>query len=273
MPNFSWPGHPDVPMIGDTSLAALLAGTDLPPGSPSELRPLAEALTELRAQPAVDELAGEAETLAAFRNQFGAAGLAHQPPTRTPARRRHLPVKAVAAAAAVLSLGGIATAAYAGALPATVQRLAHDVIGAPAPDTRPSTGPSPIGPAPTGDPRYGLCTAWAHAKAHGTAKQRAVAFGKLAAAAGGTANVTAYCATAAPPRTSLSQTPQPSPAPHATGRPSALPTPHSTGQPSGLPTPHGTGAPTVRPTPQSTGQPSGLPTPHGTGAPTVRPTP
>jgi hypothetical protein len=233
-------------MIGDTSLAALLAGAGLPPGSPSELRPLAEALAELRAQPDVDELAGEAETLAAFRNQFGAPGLAHQRPARTPAaRRRRLPVKAVAAAATVLSLGGIATAAYAGALPATVQRLAHDTIGAPAPDTR----PSPIGPAPTGDPRYGLCTAWAHAKAHGTAKQRAVAFGKLAAAAGGTANVTAFCATAAPPRTSPSQAPQPSPAPHATGRPSPLPTPHSTGQPSGLPTPHGTGARTVPPPP------------------------
>jgi hypothetical protein len=251
-------------MIGDTSLTALLAGTELPPGSPPELRPLAEALAELRAQPAVDELKGEAKTLAAFRNQFGVPRRAHHPPARTPApRRRHLPVKAAAAAAAVLSLGGIATAAYAGALPATVQRLAHDVIGGvPAPATRSSIGPSPAGPAPTGAPGYGLCTAWAHAKAHGTAKRRAVAFGKLAAAAGGAANVTTYCATAAPPRTSPSQTAQPSSAPHGSGRPSAPPTPHSTGKPSGLPSPHATGAPTVRPTPDSTGKPSGLPTPR-----------
>jgi hypothetical protein len=266
MPNFLWPGHRDAPMIGDTSLAALLAGTELPPGSPPELRPLAEALAELRAQPAVDELKGEAETLAAFRSQFGAPRPAHHPPARTPApRRRHLPVKAAAAAATVLSLGGVATAAYAGALPATVQRLAHDVIGAPAPATRSSIGPSPAGPAPTGAPGYGLCTAWAHAKAHGTAKQRAVAFGKLAAAAGGAVNVTTYCATAAPPRTSPSQMPQPSPAPHGTGRPSALPTPHTTGRPSGLPSPHGTGAPTVRPTPHNTGKPSGLPAPRSSG--------
>jgi len=266
MPNFLWPGHRDVPMIRDTSLAALLAGTELPPGSPPELRPLADALAELRAQPAVDELEGEAETLAAFRNQFGAPGPAHHPPARTPApRRRHLPVKAAAAAATVLSLGGIAAAAYAGALPATAQRLAHDMIGAPAPAARSSIGPSPPGPVPTGDSGYGLCTAWARAKAHGTAEQRAAAFGKLAAAAGGAAHVTAYCATAAPHRASPSQTPQPSPAPHGTARPSALPTPRSTGKPSGLPSPHATSAPTVRPTPHSTGKPSGLPTPRSSG--------
>jgi hypothetical protein len=276
MPNILWPRHRDVP-IGDTSLAALLAGTELPPGPAPELRPLAEALAELRAQPASDELEGEAKTLAAFRNQFGAPRIAHQPPARTPPpRRRLLPVKA-AAAATVLSLGGIATAAYAGALPATVQRLAHHIIGAPAPGTEPALRPSRARPATTGDPAYGLCTAWAHAKTHGTAEQSAVAFSKLAAAAGGAANVTAYCATAAPPGTSASHMRHPVPTPHGTGQPSGLPTPHGSGQPSGLPTPHGSGkpsglptphgseGPTVRPTPASTGKPSGLPTPRGSG--------
>ena len=265
MPNILGPGHPDVP-IGDTSLAALLAGTELPPGPAPELRPLAEALAELRAQPASDELEGEAETLAAFRSQFGAPRIAHRPPARTPPpRRRLLPVKAAAAAAAVLSLGGIAAAAYAGALPATVQRLAHDIIRAPAPGTQPALTPSPARPATTGDPAYGLCTAWAHAKAHGTRKQQAAAFGRLAAAAGGAGNVTTYCATAAPPGTSPSQIPQPSPTPHGTGRPTGLPTPHGSGKPSGFPAPHSTGGPTVRPTPHSTGKPSGLPTPHSSG--------
>jgi hypothetical protein len=266
MPNFLGPEHRDAPMIQDASLAALLAGRELPPGSGPELRRLAAALAELRGQPASDELAGEAETLAAFRSQFGAPRAPHQPPAPTPPRRRLL-VMAAAAAATVLSLGGIATAAYAGALPAQVQRLAHDIIGAPPPDTQPAPTPSSARPATAGDPGYGLCTAWAHAKAHGTAEQRAVAFRRLAAAAGGAGNVTRYCATAAPPGMRYSQTPQPSPAPHATGKPAGVPAPHASGKPSGLPTPHHTGTPTVQPTPHSTGKPSSLPTPHGSSGP------
>ena len=250
-------------MIGDTSLTALLAGDELPAGSGPELRPLAEALAGLRARPVNDELAGEAETLAAFRNQFGAPRVPHRPPARAP-RRRLLPAKAAAAAAAtLLSLGGIATAAYAGALPTTAQRFAHDIIGAPAPGGQPALTRSPTGSATVSGPVHGLCTAWAHAKAHGTAAQRAVAFSRLAAAAGDRSNVTAFCATAALPGTSAAHMPQPSPAPHATGKPSGLPTPHATGKPSGLPSPHGTGPRTVRPTPHSTGKPSGLPTPRG----------
>jgi hypothetical protein len=265
MPSFLWPGHRDVP-IGDTFLAALLAGTELPPGSALELRPLAEALAGLRGQPASDELEGEAKTLTAFRGQFGAPRIAHRPPARMPSPRRRLrPVKAAAAAATVLSLGGIATAAYAGALPATAQRLAHDIIGAPAPGSQPAIRPSWAGPATTADPAYGLCTAWAHAKAHGTGKQRAVAFARLAAAAGGAGNVTRYCATTAPPSMSPSQTPQPSATPHGTSRPSGLPAPHASGKPSSLPGPRTTGPPTARPTPHGTGKPGGLPTPRSSG--------
>jgi hypothetical protein len=270
MPNFLWPGHRDVPMIKDTSLAALLAGAELPPGAAPELRPLAEALAELRAQPASDELAGEAASLAAFRDQFGALRMTHRPPARKPPlMSRPRLVKAAAAAATVLSLSGVAAAAYAGALPAPVQRLAHASIGAPPPGTRPALMPSSARPATTGDPAYGLCAAWAHAKAHGTAEQRAAAFARLATAAGGAGNVTLYCATAAPPGRSPSQTPQPSPAPHGTGRPTGLPAPHGSGQPSVLPTPHASEGPTVHPTPDRTGKPSVLPTPHATRGPTA----
>jgi len=272
MPSFLAPGHRDVPMIEDTSLAALLAGTQLPTGSAPELRPLAEALAELRARPASDELAGEAETLTAFRNQFGAARTIHRPPARKPSRlSRPLLVKAATAAAAFLSLSGIAAAAYAGALPAPVQQLAHDAIGAPPPGPQPAITPSSAGPATSGGPAYGLCTAWAHAKAHGTRKQQAAAFGRLAAAAGGPSKVTAYCATAAPPGTPPSQIPQPAPAPHTTGQPSGFPTPHGSGRPSVLPTPHGSGQPSVLPTPHSTGQPSVLPTPRGSTGSTAHP--
>jgi hypothetical protein len=250
-------------MIADTSLAALLAGTELPVDSAPELRPLAGALAELRGQPASDELEGEAEALAAFQSRFPPPRMAHRPPARIPPpRRRLLPVKAAAAAATVLSLGGIATAAYARALPTAVQRLAHDIIGAPSPDTQPAITPSSAGSATTGDPAYGLCTAWKRAKAHGTAGQRAVAFSRLAAAAGGAGHVTAYCAAAAPPGMSPSQPPQPAPTPHGTSRPPGLPAPRASGKPTGLPGPYRTGAPTVRPTPHSTGESSGLPTPH-----------
>jgi hypothetical protein len=272
MPNLRWPGHRDVPMIEDTSLAALLAGAELPPGSSPELRPLAEALAELRGQPAGDELDGEAETLAAFRSQFGAPRMAHRPPAGAPPpRRRLLPVKAAAAAAIALSLGGIATVAYAGALPAGVQRIAHDIIGAPPPRAQPAIRPSQAGTGTASDPAYGLCTAWKHAKADGTAEQRAAAFGRLAAAAGGAGHVTAYCATAPPPGASASPTPRPVPTPYASGKPTGLPTPHGSGQPTSLPTPHGSGQPTGLPTPHGSGKPSTLPTPHGSVGPAEHP--
>lgn len=248
-------------MIADEPLAALLAGAEVPAGSGPEVRPLAEALAGLRGQAASDELAGEAAILAAFRNEVGAPGMPHRPPARMP-RRRLLPIKATAAAAMVLSLSGIAAAAYAGALPAQVQRLAHHIIGAPPPAARPGLAPPSARPATSDDPAYGLCTAWAHAKAHGTAAQRAAAFARLATAAGGAGHVTRYCATAAPPSRPLSQTPQPSPAAHGTASPSGHPRPHASGKPTELPGPHGTAAPTVHPTPHSTGKPSGLPTPR-----------
>jgi hypothetical protein len=144
-----------------------------------------------------------------------------------------------------------------------LQRIAHDIIGAPAAGAQPATRPSPHIPAATGQPAYGLCTAWAHAKAHGTAEQRAAAFNALATAAGGPGNVTAFCtamARTAPP----SSHPAPTPS-HHSGKPTALPTPQGSGKPGGLPTPQGSGKPTGLPTPHRSGKPSVLPTPHNTG--------
>jgi hypothetical protein len=274
MPNSVWPRHEDAPVIGDEPLAALLAGAELPPGSGPELRSLAEALAGLRGRAASGELAGEAEALAAFRNQFGAPGtVPRHRARRSSPRFRRLPVRAAAAATVtVLGLGGLATASYAGALPASLQRFAHDVIGAPASGTRPVMSPSWAVPGASHRP-YGLCVAWAHARAHGTRKQQATAFRELAAAAGGRGNVTAYCATAAHPGTSPPTRPQPDPTPHGHGKPTGLPSPHGTGKPSGLPSPHGHGKPTGLPSPHGTGKPSGLPTPHATGKPSALPTP
>jgi hypothetical protein len=277
MPNFTGPSRRDAPLISDAALAALLAGAELPPDSASQLRPLAEALTELAGRPVGDELAGEADTLTAFREHFGAPRSAHHVSrSRRPRQRsRHLPLRAAAAVATILGLGALATAAYASALPAGLQRLAHDLIGAPAAGALPATKPSLAIPAASGRPGAGLCTAWARAKAHGTRKQRAAAFSELAAAAGGPGNVTAYCAAAArTPSPSSRAAPTPSqhsgrpaglPTPHGSGKPTVLPTPHGPGKPTVLPTPHGSGKPTVLPTPRGSSKPGALPTPHNTG--------
>lgn len=84
MPNFPWVSRGDAPAISDASLTALLAGADATAGSAWEVQPLAEALAELAGQPASDELEGEAEIMAAFRNQFGAPSMPTAHPTGEP---------------------------------------------------------------------------------------------------------------------------------------------------------------------------------------------
>lgn len=183
---------------------------------------------------------------------------------RSRPRLRRLPLRAAAAAATIVGLGSLATAAYAGALPAGLQRLAHDIVGAPAVGAQPAVRPSPAIPSAASDQLgYGLCAAWTHAKAHGTRKQRAVAFQELAAAAGGPANVAAYCTATAHTATPPSSYPAPTPS-HHSGKPTSLPTPHGAGKPTALPAPHGSGKPTALPTPHGSGEPTGQPAPRRT---------
>ncbi len=171
-----------------------------------------------------------------------------------------LSAKAAAAAVAAVTVMGGAAAAYAGALPAPAQQLAHNTIGAPSPASSHSPGgpqATPAGPDASGPAAFGLCTAYAHAKAHGSASQQSVAFRNLAAAAGGAAKIAAYCATVPHPGSS-----------HAGGRPTAVPShSHPAGQPStppsqaaGQATSHPTGKPTALPTTHPTGKPTGAPT-------------
>ncbi len=204
MPNFLQPAARDGLPFSDAALAALLAGTEPPEPMPG-LQPVADVLAALRSGPTRDELAGEASVLAEFRRGAGVAA-------RTPAPHRPRRVTsrvgaraAVAAAVAALSLGGLATAAYAGMLPAPMQRLAHDTIGAPA---APSGSPAKthlarnrtsVLPGTTGPTAHRLCTAYTLAKAHGTAAQRAAAFHNLVGAAGGAGKVAAFCGTAVHP--------------------------------------------------------------------------
>jgi hypothetical protein len=252
MPNLWWLSRQDAPDMGDASLAALLAGSEPAEGLAPGLQPLADALAALTARAASDELAGEAAALAEFHSRVGVPV-----PVSRSRHRRHplltslLSARAAAAAAvAALGLGGFATAAFAGALPAPAQQFAHHTFGAPASDgqltgTHPGATATPAGPDATGPAAFGLCTAWAHAKAHGTPSQQAVAFRNLAAAAGGASNVAAYCAAVPHPGPPSSHTAHPTgpPASHPTGPP----TPHPTGPPTSHPTPHATGQPTSHP--------------------------
>ncbi len=237
MPNFPWSGRQEAAPLSDGALAALLAGAGLPAEAPTELRAVAEALTALTGSPAGDELAGETAALAAFRDRLGVPGPVTRRRRRPPLLAPVLSAKAAAVAVTVLSLGGLATAAYAGALPAPAQELAHSAIGAPAAHPtaadHPAGSASPVGPDATGHPAYGLCTAWAHAKAQGTHKQQATAFRNLANAAGGAANVTAFCAAVAHPGSTAHPTSSP-----PAGKPTAQPaSSHPTGKPSPHPTP------------------------------------
>ncbi len=179
-------------------------------------------------------------------------------------------------------MGGAAAASYAGVLPAPVQKLAHDTIGAPArPPARPvPAAASPGQPATRGPDRSGPCTAYANTQAHGSAAQRAVAFRRLAAAAGGAGKVAAYCATVPHPGSAAvghptgqpTTLPSPAHATHSPGQPTALPTQahatHSPGQPTALPTQahatHSPGQPTAHPTQAHSGQSpaTGQPTSH-----------
>jgi hypothetical protein len=229
MPNLPWPGRRDVSAISDAALSALLAGAELPTGSPPELRPVAEALAALTAAPAGDELTGEAEALAVFRERFGIPNRTHRARRRHAARSRLLSARAAAVVTvAALGIGGLATAAAAGALPGPFQSFAHSTFGAPTAPAVPAapaapaasavtpltdSSPSPVGRDATGRAASGLCNAWEH----GNGKKKGAAFRNLAAAAGGADKVAAYCATVPHPGPSKQARP------HGHGKPSAHP--------------------------------------------------
>jgi len=230
MPNPTWPPSAEVSAIPDTALASLLAGDTAAVDESPSVRHLADVLAALRAEPAPDERAGQAATLAEFRRRSG------HTPRRSRSRRISPAVlmpllrtrAGAAGTAAVLGFGGIVAAAYADALPAMAQVVAHDTIGAPRPNHQdnPAAGHSgtPVGPSASGQPRFGLCTAYFHGKEHGNAAQKAVAFRNLVKAAGGTANVQSYCAGVPHPGASQS-------AARRHGEPAASEKPHPTGKP------------------------------------------
>lgn len=233
MPNRTWPHRTELSVIPDAALSALLSG-DMPAvDAPASLQHVADVLLALRAEPAADETTGQTAALAEFRRRVGGSPQPARPRRIRPAvLMPRLRTRAGAAGtAAVLGFGGIAAAAYADALPAAAQTIAHDAIGAPRPATghqdSPAAGHSglPAGPNASGHPRFGLCTAYSHAQEHGSAAEKSVAFRNLASAAGGAANVPGYCAGVAHPGISQSTTRQ------HTGEPESGDKPHPTGKP------------------------------------------
>ena len=154
------------------------------------------------------ELSGEAAAVAAFVQVTG-----RSVPAPTGIGRKRMLASAIssklalAVAVGAASLGGVAAAAYANALPGPIQDAAHNLIGAAASQdhatssSHPGASASgatptaatptpaeptstPVGPNATGRAMYGLCTAYAAASAHGNALN-SVAFRNLATAAGG----------------------------------------------------------------------------------------
>ena len=217
MPISLRPDRGDVPPLGDPAFDALLARTLRPEEAVASLQPVVESFAALYAAPVHSGPAAEAHALTAFRALAGPGrGTAGPRPgpraahrragrrsTRGWAQSRLAGIRlaaATAAVAAVAALGG-AVAAYAGDLPAPMQRLAHDVIGAP-----PAAGGAPQpdlgrpGPMPLpGNAAHGLCRAYEQALAHDRSGLNPVTLRRLAAAAGGPGQVKAYCARLVPP--------------------------------------------------------------------------
>jgi hypothetical protein len=162
--------------------------------------------------------------------------------------------KAVAAAAVVaLTLGGVATAAYAGALPSSAQRIAHDLIDAPD-GHKTATMTSATKPAHP-RPRHhfkvpAACVAFFRAERHGTAAQKAAAFKKLETAAGGADKIAAYCGFA-----------RRHPVHHF--RPGCQPFPHPSWSASPSPTASASPSPSMSPSPMPTASCPPLPRPVG----------
>lgn len=280
MPNFPWLGRQDASAIDDAALAAILSGPEVPEDLAAGLQPAADVLAALRARPSGDELAGEAFAMAEFRNQVGVPDRVRRTrPRRRPALLTSLMSAkiAVATAAVAITIGGVATAAYAGALPAPAQRLAHDVIGAPAGrSVSHSSGRAGVAQRfvrrRPSHHHFGWHGCWSQ-KPHpsGTPRPHASWTPKPHAS---------WTATPRPswtPKPHASWTPAPhpicTPAPHPTGTPpSRTPKPHPSFAPGKYrhhhhrhhrpypghgPVPHPTGSPSPLPSPAPDPQPSG----------------
>jgi hypothetical protein len=215
--------------LDEETVERLLTG-DLPPSQvPPGYAQVAALLVATNAEPTPEELARHPEVLAELRavTRPRRAG-AHTRRVARPPRRRWAGLAAVALVGALIT-GGVAVAAGRN-LPAPVRDVARSILGAaggdlgPATPTRPdprvtpaASSPAsagvtagPKGPLPTGStapgsgPKWagplarpekeGLCKAYLASQDKQQGKQMdAVAFERLAEAAGGESRIPAYC--------------------------------------------------------------------------------
>jgi hypothetical protein len=215
--------------LDEETVERLLTG-DLPPSQvPPGYAQVAALLVATTAEPTPEELARHPEVLAELRavTRPRRAG-AHTRRVARPPRRRWAGLAAVALVGALIT-GGVAVAAGRN-LPAPVRNVARSILGAaggdlgPATPTRPdprvtpaASSPAsagvtagPKGPLPTGStapgsgPKWagplarpekeGLCKAYLASQDKQQGKQMdAVAFERLAEAAGGESRIPAYC--------------------------------------------------------------------------------
>ena len=215
--------------LDEETVERLLTG-DLPPSQvPPGYERVAALLAATTAEPTPEELARHSEVLAELRavTRPRRAG-AHTRRVARPPRRRWAGLAAVALVGALIT-GGVAVAAGRN-LPAPVRDVARSILGAaggdlaPATPTRPDqqaapaasspasagTAAGPKGPPPTGSTapgpgpkgagpvvgpeKEGLCKAYLASQDKQQGKQMdAVAFERLAEAAGGESRIPAYC--------------------------------------------------------------------------------
>ena len=146
------PGN--TPSLDEVAAERLLRGFRPTVGASSDEQAVAKLLAAASAPPSASELSGEARAVAAYT--------ATRPATTGPRHARHALRRprlvlsprvghgvAAAAALGALTVGGMAAAAYTGSLPGSIQRLAHDHIGAPQQHRHHTAAPSRAHPTPT----------------------------------------------------------------------------------------------------------------------------
>jgi hypothetical protein len=132
MPGFPFSRRP-APELDESLLDALLTGQSLPPDASGPAQVMADMLASLAEPGNSGALAGESAARLAFARAASPAGISPAVPRPASAGRRPARLTARLAAALVavaVGLGGVA-AAFADVLPARLQDLAHQTIGAP----------------------------------------------------------------------------------------------------------------------------------------------
>ncbi|HST80719.1 MAG TPA: hypothetical protein VLL08_03135 [Kineosporiaceae bacterium] len=252
----------------DLYLVERLLADRATPGDDDE-RALAILFTALRSPAVPSELAGREDYLAAFA---AAQTLRIAPPQ---SRRKSmlatlLATKTLVAGCALVTVAGTAAAAYTGSLPAALQDVAHQSVGAPAAHVSPSSSPDSDrptarptlsatpkptaikgtpGPKPTGAAARGWCNAFDKGGLGPKSKARRA----LSEAAGGPSHIPAFCALVLHGATGR---------PHSTDKPGDRPTAKPTNQP---------GKPAAKPTGKLPGRPTNMPTTFPSAFPTNQP--